>query len=368
MIRHGKNTEYLIHLKEVRDSLFLNLSDFASDFVLVPLETKEECLLGRGTYYLTEKYILVQKFRHGILQFDRNGKFIRTLAKQGNGPTEYSRAGWTVDEERQILYMSDQKKKNYFLRYDLQTGAYLGDLKKAIIGGSKEIQYVDDNVLLVIPSGRSVHEEDACYLYYQDTSGQLIRKLDGPPNLYIRGNNQTLCSGHPLFRYQIYDKDTIFTVSENDLIPFMTFDFGGENPPNNSYVGHKSLYLSFEAKDLIFFYNFYITKIEKTGNSSFTSGAMANYILDKEEGKAFGQGPILLNPTHHDLPAYDTHWLRFQPNGIFHYAYQAVDLLEQADKALADPEFKEPYRSKLEAVTSHLSEEDNPVLLLGKFR
>jgi hypothetical protein len=45
LIRHGKDTEYLIHLKKVKDSLSLKLSDFASDFEFIRLETHKECLL-----------------------------------------------------------------------------------------------------------------------------------------------------------------------------------------------------------------------------------------------------------------------------------------------------------------------------------
>ena len=59
-----------------------------------------------------------------------------------------------------------------------------------------------------------------------------------------------------------------------------------------------------------------------------------NYIFDKKEEKVYHQGPIHFDPTHQRIYDGDNKSLSIQGNGIIHFVYQAVDLMEQAEKAL----------------------------------
>ncbi len=155
------------------------------------------------------------------------------------------------------------------------------------------------------------------------------------------------------------------------MIPYMLFDFGEVNPPSNDYVGHKSMSLYFEVNSWVQFKNFYITKIENRGDGnliSITSGALANYTLDKKTSKVYNSGDLVFIPTNHSFTSQEYQSLSIQENGKVHYSYQALDLIEQAEKALADPEFRDPYRSQLEKVVSELDENSNPVLIVGKLQ
>lgn len=135
IIKHGQNTEYHINTFNIKDSLHVELSDFAWDFEFIPLETKDGCMISYGVKdYFGSEYYLSEKRLGDIYQFGRDGKFIRRIVTRGKGPTEFVRGDWTVDETNQILYLSDISKLNYFLRFDLRTGKYLGDLKKASPG------------------------------------------------------------------------------------------------------------------------------------------------------------------------------------------------------------------------------------------
>jgi hypothetical protein len=255
IIQHGKDSEYLIHLKKVKDSLSLKLSDFAQDFKFVRLETNKECLLGEATYYVTKDYILAQQPKFGILQFHSDGRFIRKLVHEGKGPTEYIFSKWVVDEKNQILYLNDYAKESYFLSFDLRSGKYLGNLKKAFSGMDTDIKLTEDTRLRVLPAGPSKKADENCYLYEQDLSGNLIRKIDSPLGLNIRMQSVTLFNGKFLFRYHVRDRDTIYTVQGNQLIPFMVFDHGDVNPARG-IAGHKSMFLNFETTDWVSFYNF----------------------------------------------------------------------------------------------------------------
>lgn len=367
VIKHGKNTEYLIHLKEVKDSLSLRFTDFVTDYQVVPLESNEECLLSKGKYYVTESYILVQKRNHGILQFDRKGKFIRTLAKFGSGPTEYARAGWTVDEDRQILFMADWYKRNYLLQFDLHSGEYLGDLKKAIPCKSAEVILTDDNYLAIVPTGAFIDIEEAYYFYLQDFNGELINKADAPTSWINRYSENTMIKGNEFSRFQLHYTDTVCLVQENQLIPYLVFDFGEKNPPRST-VGHKDMRFVFENNSWVILQKFTVTGVTSRNGATIAYGENTNFILDKREAIVYHMRPFSLDVTHHTMPPYDDRNFKVQGNGLVFLVYEAVDLLEQAEKALGEPDFKEPYRSKLKAVIENLSEEDNPVLFIGKYK
>ena len=76
----------VIDYKAIKDSSNLNLSDFAGDFEYIPLETTEECLISHATYYVYEQYILVFQRAKSVLQFSRDGKFLRSICSHGKGP------------------------------------------------------------------------------------------------------------------------------------------------------------------------------------------------------------------------------------------------------------------------------------------
>ncbi len=73
--------EDILNSKEI-----INLSQIAADVEYVQLETKENCILGKGLYYfITDEYIFVQEFDH-IMKFSRNGKFLKQIGTPGEGP------------------------------------------------------------------------------------------------------------------------------------------------------------------------------------------------------------------------------------------------------------------------------------------
>jgi len=360
--KNGSEKEYLIHMDKVKDTLQPKLSDYAEDFEFVPLETKEECLVNRGKYYVTESYILFQKRGFGMLQFDHSGTFIRTIIRYGNGPTEYTRAGWTVDEKSQTIYLAVSGKKNYFLCFNLNSGEYLGDLKKAIPGNSTNIEFTAENSLLVNPFAKFKEGEKEYYLYEQDLSGELIRTFEAPSGWFNVSSGKNLFVFEGKARYELFDDGSIFTVLKNRLVPFMSFDFGGANTPDR--VGYCSVIMEYETDGWVVLEKRSVVQIV----DDITYFESTNYIFDKKEEKVYHQGSIQFDPTHQRIYDGDNKSLSIQGNGIIHFVYQAIDLMEQAEKALADSEFSDPYRSQLKKVASLLTENDNPVVVVGRLK
>lgn len=362
VIKHGKNTEYRIHTQKIKDSLHLKLSDFAKDFEFIPLETKEECVISYGVkYYIDSDYFLMEKRLGDIYQFGRDGRFIRKLVKRGPGPTEFRDGGWTVDEENQILYLTDLAKHNYFLQFDLRTGEYLGDLKKAIPCRSSYIEYLEGGLLMVAPYDK--YDEDGIqdYVFYQDLKGNKVASIPAPADIPIIWSEISYANYCDQFRIKFASNDTIFSIVNDQLLPYLTFDFGKENPSGQFDFGHIDVEIDKEVESWLTIEVGVANKIPEGGSPSFRMSTLA---LDKKQGRAYHRGKLYIDPTN-DPNGY---WITFNNNGLFVKDYPAIKLLKLAEEAFKDPDFKEPYRSKLKAVVKNLSEEDNPVLLVGKYR
>lgn len=72
------------------DSLAFSL--FVDSITSIPLETREECLLGHiQDIIITDTFLLILPEEHNAIYcFNLLGKYLRKIARQGNGPGEYS--------------------------------------------------------------------------------------------------------------------------------------------------------------------------------------------------------------------------------------------------------------------------------------
>lgn len=80
----------------------------------IPLETTDFSLLGRidKVLYQKDKFYVLDKKTGGVYVFDRKGKFLSSVCKQGEGPDEYiEMTDMDVDEEGNI-YIADNAKMN----------------------------------------------------------------------------------------------------------------------------------------------------------------------------------------------------------------------------------------------------------------
>jgi hypothetical protein len=68
----------------------LQIDSIFSDFTIIPLETKEECLISRINKVLHyEDKFLLQDDAQKLLLFNTNGKFLYEVGKKGKGPGEF---------------------------------------------------------------------------------------------------------------------------------------------------------------------------------------------------------------------------------------------------------------------------------------
>ena len=86
------------------------MSELASDVRYFPLETTDNCLLGNecSIIYAGNSIIAGDAQTRSFYRFDKNGKFMNKIGRQGQGPEEYA-VGllFFTDPDNQKLYVQD---------------------------------------------------------------------------------------------------------------------------------------------------------------------------------------------------------------------------------------------------------------------
>lgn len=365
LIRQNGNPLMIMNQNRISDSIIINLSDIAKDLKFIRLETNPECLIARSTYYITDKYILA-KTKNGIFQFDINGKFMRNLVTRGEGPREFSEAEWVVDEKKERLILADEQKTTYFLYFDLKTGEYLGDIPKAIQGVTRKFVLTKYGSLACVPYLSPGTDPGPLYLYWQDLEGKLIDMVRGPADLGIfRGNYLSQIPEGYRYQLAINNKDTIYTLREKALIPYLAFNHGEEVPENMDETGFRIMKIVLETDRYLFLCKDQITHVVKSENNPSTSWNSSEYVLDKDHSKAFAIPGIFNDLVGASEPA---QFFKILPNAVIYTALQTLELLGMAERAIANPKSDQKLIGRMEEIRDQLNRDDNPVLLVGKIK
>lgn len=105
-------------------------SDVFKVMEVVNLETNDSSLIGRISTVISRPsgfYVLDKDMCKQIVKFDRNGRFLYAINKQGRGPGEFlSIYEISVDKEDKDLYLFDAKGMK-MICYDAHTGNYVRD-------------------------------------------------------------------------------------------------------------------------------------------------------------------------------------------------------------------------------------------------
>lgn len=147
----------------------LPMSALYADLKYVKLETTPQSLIAQVSKIipLKERLAIVDKESARILLFEKNGRFVASIGKKGNGPDEFTGIeDVTIDEANNRIYVLDSSGQQ-LLVFNLQN-EYLGRKKTDFI--THEIELVNSNLL-------------ACYCDYAANAN--YEKKDMRPNLFL---------------------------------------------------------------------------------------------------------------------------------------------------------------------------------------
>jgi hypothetical protein len=296
VIEMPAETNFHLNVDGTQESIDLKLTDFADNFRLVKLETSAKAIIYATDYYVSEKYIIAFS-QDGIYKFSSNGKFLNKLISWGRGPDEISGMffSYFYDDTKDLLYIDDLNLKQKLLVYDINFEKFLSPIKKAIQGPWGSFAICNDSIII----GKSANYEAEPYsVFIQSFNGRFI---SGIPNKKYRllGQNPTktfqpsfLSIGNNDYRISYELDDTLFTLKNNQLIPYVTLDFNKprEIPPN-AKVQKGDRQITFPKIEAPGFLIIRVELIDEINWVSATSGdSKSSYIyifLNKSTGKYF---------------------------------------------------------------------------------
>ena len=379
-------------------------SDFFSSIELIPLETSSECLVSvagqnRTKFILNDDFILINQLGENLYSFDRKGKFLHQIGRKGQGPGEYLvLSGYFVDTDKPSIYIQNLSRN--ILEYDFN-GKYIRSFPIPEPDGISisDCSYAGDNLFVGHQTNYGKSKYNFCLF---DRNGDTVKCF---PNHYFFervGGGVTFADGalRP-FRVdgQIYLKnyvnDTIFTLEELALQPAYVYGLGKytlnkeylldvkENIRNGGQLLKKLLRIDFIIGSPKYF--FYTVGVSELFPRPKTKPVITIHGSISRDGTVFGiydiesNTNVLLDTNEHfeggiinDLNG----GLSFFPKYYFAGENVVVDYWDPEEmKEMLTEEFfatktiKDPLaHEKLKEILKNLKEDDNPVMVIAKLK
>ena len=347
------------------------------DIEYVPLETTDEMLTEGHIQYIGDNYMIFKnlgRMAGEIFIFDRQGKAVRKINRLGQSGEEYLNIlGVDYDEETDELFVNSHysdkvfvydSEGNYKRSFDYLDGTLYDPIK--ILDEERLIAYDDYFEYDKVPEKRD------CYLILSREDGRLLEKIHIPYEekkslIILRRDLNGKLTGNWGIRNTLMppyqdgwlliepSADTIYTYSASrGLMPLIV-----RTPPVNEMDPEVFLFPTIFTDRYVF-----MQAVERSFNFGVDKDVpRTNLIYDKTEQTAY-EGEVI-NRDFEGTPV--NLWfahrviMEFNDDEIaFATRLEAPDLVE----ALNDGKLRGP----LKEIASRLDEEDNPVILIAKYK
>lgn len=319
---------------------------------LIPLETNDFSLINaidkliyhQGTYYVFDR------MGKKIQLFDEQGNYLRSIAKLGQGPGEYTEPGDIDVDEEGDLYISDWNTQSILMYPNADPTRY----EKIAIGKSF-LDFAVCNDFIYLNNVLGEKGVEGRIAIWDKKSKQMIywQENDFPEEIAISwdATHHLFRSGHQLYRYARFTSsiDRLEKGKNEPFIHFLTSRIPTTETarnwltsPMDKQLEEKMRYISdvrgcYEAGKYLY--------------ANLASGPSIHILLDKESGKSWHTSRIGNIPSRGAIAT----------TGTYFVSYCTV---EQQDfkkliSVLSDPQ----KRTEMEK----LPDDSNPVLVLFRF-
>jgi len=202
------------------------LSGVGGQLEYVPLETTPESLLERVRIIeMTESLIFAGDYNK-LVEFDKDGGYIRTIGSMGRGPGEYLNLNdFCLDETNNIIYILANESDLLVYGFD---GEFIESVKLPFVSMSflsknpDQFFYYSANI-----PGQTT---DSVFSWYiTDAHGKNLVKFE---NYHKRVNRGVLINNSPMYMFNGYEhfieygSDTLLYLRESKPEPYALLDFG----------------------------------------------------------------------------------------------------------------------------------------------
>ena len=346
----------------------LDYSHWVEDSVLVvPLETKDDCLIGEITYlvYQNHKIYVGDNMSKAIYVFNEEGKLLSTLRKVGNGPEEYLDISAFTVHDSQLLIFDKMKRKIFFYQED---GDFLYEKDASKVWCLEMFCLGDD--LYLYNDGKSPL---GCYHLYkldlQEGKGE-VQTISPFENMDISkwGINRYCSAYGDEAVFTVWPYDIIYKVKNGEANPAYRVDFGDRRLPDQYIYKDAMIALQTASRDN------YITGIEAIGLTKrymFITYSDANetptVIYDKETGKQFAAKSFF----NKNLGEYQNMLSKTSMQDGYMVTYSPIETFvltkemgyDWNEKEFASEHIRETFKKLQQADI-----EDNPVIIIQKIK
>ncbi len=377
----------VIHFDRLPDELReTGISEIIDDYRVIPLETKEECLIGNTMVYLFEDKLVVGTqidFPGPVTcyMFDDTGKFIKEVGAGGNGPGEHS--GYLLSSSLPLLdtnmfalsfttenqlfnsnaeYVCDVKQP-----YDLMGNAisYSGDIwysPGSVIGHP---QYPRDSILVVIHNRNGEIINRILRTVYPPSGGKGFTPTAAMESVYSYNGKWLMYSP---------GNDTVYSLSGENVIHEYILDRGSNGQKYNtivepeSVIGRFSYSIPCETDDQWFISCSEITKAEVREYRPGQWGGMYDFryelaIIGKDKDRALRMEVFDdLYGIINERVFNSSHYYTIDNELVV--AQQASDLKVKIAEKLAEDDIDPDQRKRLEELDGKIDENSNPVIFI----
>lgn len=344
-------------LAKATDTLDIPLSRLTEELQIVPLDNRDEALVGgwvRTT--VSDKYILVSNNRQIPYKlFGRDGKFICTVGSFGQGPNEYQLTyAEQLDEAHDRIYIMSWNADK-ILVFDLKGNPqpYI-PLNTRVPKGKFRVNTADSTVIVTTLPFEGSPE----VVWVQDMHGNRKQSVAPGHLMAPRDFSNEVMDARNTSAYDVMlltimpeaKQDSLYhyNLEKNRLEPRFTTLFTGEKMPWHGYTELPHHFMG----DVSF--------PVQVSETSFQGSAPAYYIVDKTTLK--GNFMRLKNDFLH-ISA----WPSFS-NGYYTANMEPMALKEQLEEALKEENLDESVQARIKACLSSLDENGNNVILLAKLK
>jgi len=328
-------------------------SQLFSSVEITPLETTKESLLTRIDKLIPYKelYYLLDQDQGQITIFNKAGKYVKKIAREGQGPGEYGKLSDMVLDQmtEQLELLSPDGKVNV---YSLD-GEWIEDYTIPDLRSVHLMEIINQDLRTVYSKDSRLEHNLA---YYSKSKNELVFKTH--TNTSIFEENAITLSRSPFKKadnsilFCTPFTNEIYILAPEGMKLLSTWNFGKYNP------NFKQLNGIDEPAHEVFIEKF----LEEIG-SSFVS--FSNYVENKD--LIFFQLPFKKGPGTFVIAKEKMNIIPLQL-----FPYEAVHLLDNEILAVSDPDFlrlylrDDPFISAQIGSIAYINKDDNPVILRFK--
>lgn len=200
------------------------LSSLIESYEIIPLENTPNAYMNNpGGETFTDSLIIFRNGDKKIVIFNKSGKYLNSISKQGRGPDEYQFInGFTFNTSDKLVSIRDNNKiKRFNLNGDFIDETELG-FRSSVITRFGPDQFIVEKML---PSGDSISDYYIRLVNKEFTtiSARLPIKPLGGPGFGIEGQiYRTMVNGDHAYFFS-YFADTVYHIDNKSIKPAYSF-------------------------------------------------------------------------------------------------------------------------------------------------